>query len=336
MKRGRSRLAGLLGSLVLVLAACGDSPEVSSVDEPTGGATSPAPPASRPPSTAHDDDPQLPFGLGPGIVRGGDDVVADGFEVPLDRFVDQVEAPPEDVTATAHRLGATPEDEARVQEAAAALLGHTEGSGGGPGEIDIHFDGAWFEFHAEGYGHDARPPPTTTPSDADGLDIDEDSAVSMTTAFLAAAALEPAGEPTAYPAGGFLTVEVPIALAGPTPVLRAVASVTFRSDGLVIGGYGPFGGPAHSRPVPVVDVHTAVRRLALTRALVGHPTTTSAPDEAPVVLVAAELVLSLRQVVGADGVPTDERWLVPVYRFEDEAGHESEVIAVHADHLRMP
>ena len=317
--------------VALFVGACGSGgDDLSTTDAPsasTAGTASPTTPTTR------DDDPRLPFDLGPGIVAGGDDVVADGIEVPLDRFRSEI---PDDgaapTTATAARLTSTERDEARARDAAASILGVDAG------DVDIHYEPGWFEFHAEGHGHDEIAPETTLPPPGRSARIDEDDAIALTESFLTVAGLEAASEPAAFENAGYLSVEAPIDLVPGTAVLRATASVTFGPSGTVIGGFGPFGGPADERDVGVVDVAAAVRRLALTQALVGYPTTSAAPPggQDPVVLVSAELVLSLREAVGPDGIPRGDRWLVPVYRFVDEDGKEWEVNAVAAEDLRLP
>ena len=311
--------------------ACGSGDDdVSTAGAPsasTAGTAAPTTPTTR------DEDPRLPFDLGPGIVAGGEDVVADGIDVPLDRFRSEI---PDDgaapTTATAARLTSTERDEVRAREAAASILGVDAG------DVDLHYEPGWFEFHAEGHGHDEVAPDTTLPPPGRSARIDEDDAIALTESFLTVAGLEAASEPSAFENAGYLSVEAPIDLVPGTAVLRATASVTFGPGGTVIGGFGPLGGPADERQVGVIDVPTAVRRLALTHALVGYPTTTVAPPggQEPVVLVSAELVLSLREAIGPDGTPRGDRWLVPVYRFRDQDGNDLEVNAVAAEDLRLP
>jgi hypothetical protein len=315
----------------LLIAACGSGgDDVAAVEAPSGSTAGPTTPTTP---TTLDDDPRLPFDLGPGIVAGGDDVVGEGIEVALDRFRSEIpEGAPAPATATASRLASTERDEAQAREAAAGILGvHAD-------DVDIHYEQGWFEFHAEGHGHDDVVPETTVPPAGRSAEIDEDDAIALTESFFTVAGLEPASRPSAFENGGYLSVEVPVDLVPGTPVLRAFASVTFGPDGTVIGGYGPFGGPADEREVGVIDVATAVRRLALTQALAGYPTTTAAPPggDDPVVLVSAELALSLREAVGPDGTPRGDRWLVPVHRFVDDDGKEWEVNAVAAEDLRLP
>ena len=329
MDRSSRRPIVGIACVALFVAACGSDggDDVSTADAPSASTARPTTP------TTHDDDPRLPFDLGPGIVAGGDDVVGDGIDVPLDRFRSEI---PEDAaapaTATAARLTSTERDEARAREAAASILGMD------PEAVDIHYEPGWFEFHAEGHGHDDVAPETTLPPPGRSAEIDEDDAIALTESFLTVAGLEAASEPTAFGNAGYLSVEAPIDLVPGRDVLRATASVTFGPGGTVIGGYGPFGGPADEREVGVIDVPTAVRRLALTHALVGYPTTTAAPPggQDPVVLVSADLVLSLREALGPDGTPRGDRWLVPVYRFVDEDGNDWEVNAVTVEDLRLP
>lgn len=330
MERSSTRWRAAAVCLVLLVAACGDDSDVSGQAQSTPDVTRPAGSTPTTPTTL-DDDPRLPFDLGPGIVAGGDDVIADGIDVPLDRFRSTVpDDPNRPTTAVSARLGSTPGDEDRAREAAASVLGTA------PEDVDIHYEQGWFEFHAEGHGHDAAPD-TTVPGPDATVEIDEDDAIALTESFLTVAGLDAAAEPTAFESPGYLSVEVPVELVPGTTVLRATASVTFGPDGTVIGGFGPFGGPVDEREVGVIDVPTAVRRLALTHALVGYPTTTVAqPDEEPVTLVSAELVLSLREAVGPDGTPRGDRWLVPVYRLVDEDGNDWEVNAVAAADLRLP
>ena len=297
--------------MVGLLAGCGDDAADQVVSDTT---VAPAP--------AHG---PLPFDLGPGIVRGGDDVVADGFEVPLDGFVDQIADPPAAGTATAHRLVPTAADEQRLREAVATLLGAE------PDHVDLHLEGAWFEFHAEGHSHDDVPGETTVPAPTVQAPVDEDAAVELVSAFLTVAGLRPGGEPEAFPTGEHLSVEAPVALVPGVPVLRALVSVTFGPDGRPVGGYGPFGTPDAGTDVDVIDVPTAVRRLALTQRLAGYPTTIPAPAE-PVTLVSAARALSLRESRGDH----PERWLIPVWRFVDDTGAEYEINAVAAGDLALP
>ena len=323
----------MLAGLALVCLACGDDD-----DDSLAAPTTEAPAGvSRPaPTTIAVEPGTLPFDLGPGIVAGGDDVIAaGGLEVPAGRFVTEIATPPAAATAEAYRLVPDPDDEERVRAAAAAMLGDTVA------DVDFHVDGGRFEFHAEGHGHDSVPVTTIPPSGGErsrgeGSGVEPRDAVAALVRFVAEAGLGPtAGEPATFESGGFLSAEVGLQLVPGAPVTRAEVSVTFDSAGEPIGGFGPIGRPESWGSFDLVGLDAAVRRLELTDALTGYPTTTSAAPGPPVALVSAELVHSRREVVTADGRPTGDTWLVPSWRFTDEAGGTREVIAVVADALQL-
>lgn len=327
-----SRRSSLWRTAVVVALLAGACSDDGAGDDDGSSFPAPETPATETPVTEQPADPRLPFDLGPGIIPGGDDVVGDGFEVTDSRFVDEIEDRPTETEATVYRWTPSGDREAAVQAAVTDLVGDPD--------VEIVVDGPRFEFEtgdAHGHGGEEPEPSTTAPTEpsGSGLEVDEDEVRVRTLAFLRAAGFDPVAESvTTFEGGGFVSIESSVRLAGQTPVLRATASVTYDTHGDVVGGYGPVGEAVPDRTVEVVDVDTALARLALTEARAGHPTTTAVPTE-PVTIVAADLVLSLREVVDADGVPTGESWLLPVYRFVDDAGIEREVNAVVADELRL-
>lgn len=332
---GGGRLARIVcsGALALTVLACGDDDSVAT-DAPaaTGDGDPEASVPRSTPTTARVEPGTLPFDFGPGIVAGGDDVVpADGLEVPTGRFVLQLGAPLDPTPTEAYRLVPDADREQRVRQVAAALLGDPVD------EADFHVDGGQFEFHAEGHGHDDGPPPTTVPSGGEQPPLEVGHAVTTLLEFVDDAGLGPvAGEPTTFESGGFLSVEVGLQLVPGIPVTRAEVSITFDASGAPIGGFGPIGRPERWGSFDLVPVEHAVRRLELTHALAGYPTTTSTVAGPPVELVSGEVVLTRREVVAADGLPTGDTWLVPSWRFRDSEGNPREVLAVTADALQLP
>lgn len=282
-------------------------------------------------------DPRLPFDLGDHIVVGGDDVVAPGIEVDVDgRFVDEIVDRPEATTAEVYRWTPDEDQAARIRGAIDEIAGDED--------ADIHLDPGRFAFDIGGHAHGAESASTDTtvpppPSPSPGPGISAGDAIARTLAFLDAAGLTPAGDDAGdgvrtFDVGDALAVEVDLALAGDTPVLDAVASLTFDAEGHVIGGYGPLGLAEVERSVDVIDLDIAIRRLALVTALSGYPTTTVSPPGSTT-LVSAELVLALRDVVDDTGLPVGEQWLLPTYRFTDAAGGTRTVNAVVATELRL-
>lgn len=321
MRRSTGRgLAVLLVVSALLAGACGgDQPTATS--DPRG-----------PADTTRPIDERLPFDLGPGVGLGGDDVViidpAVG-EVDVEgQLVDEIAERPTDTEAPVHRWVATAAAVARIEAAVAEAVGEAG--------TEVDFEGSDFRFDVGGH-HDeggASPettvPPPTTPATVDEADARRRMLRFVATAGYAAA---PDGIRT-YAVDGLLSVEVDLLLTGSVPVLRATASLTFDAGGDVVGGYGPAGEPEIDRTVDVVDVETALRRLAMASTLSGWPSTTAAPPETRTIL-AADVVLSLRGVLDASGAPTGEAWLVPVYRFVDAGGGTHEVLAPVATALRI-
>ncbi len=312
------RLVAVLATALVVLGACGGDTTTTSAD------------GDGPDVTTRPDDDRLPFDFGPSIGLGGDDVVITDpavGDVDLDaRFVDEIEDRPTETDAVVHRWATTDAVVGRIQSAVDEAVGE-------PG-TEVDFAGADFSFDVGGH-HEADVPETTVPSGAAGAPTDERDARLRTLRFVETAgyAPDPDGVRT-YTSEDLLSVEVDLLLTGTTPVLRATASLTFDADGDVVGGYGPAGEPEVDRTVEIVDTDTAMRRLAMVTVLSGWPTTIATPPEARVI-VAAEVVLSLRGVLDATGSPTGEAWLVPVYRFTDAGGGTREVLAPVATSLRV-
>lgn len=330
MAATRSLLAAglMLAMFALLAGGCGDDDEGS-------GVVAESPTSAGGPSVP--DDPRLPFDFGPGIVLGGDDVVGE-IDVDVDgRFIDDIAERPDAASAEVFRWVADDAQASQVRAAINELAGDED--------VDMHLDPGRFAFDIGGHHDHGGAPDTTettvapaTPPDAP--DLSADDAVARTLAFIDDAGFTPADtDARTFDVGGSLAVEVDLSLIDEstvpdTTVIDAVASLTFDGDGHIVGGYGPLGRPELDRTVAVIDVDTAIRRLALVSTLSGYPTTTMSPP-GPTTLVSAELVLALRDVVDATGLPVGEQWLLPTYRFTDAAGDTHTVTAVVASQLRL-
>lgn len=285
----------------------------------------------------------LPFGFGEAIVRAGDDVgPAEGIAVDFDRFVDATDGAGAVAPSHVDAWRWVPDTDAEnALRQAVTALPHGD-------DIEVIVLGGRFQLEgAHGHGDTSATSAETTvpvttipgsPSSAPDNPVPPAAAVQFTT-DLAVAAVSDSGTgsgPEIFDFDGYRSVELPVDLGGDLPTSRAAVSLTFAPDGSVEGGYGPVGVAVAGRSVGVVDVATAVRRLALVRTLAGYPTTTWNPDAsstAPVRIVDAHLVLAWREVTGADGTPSGTFWLVPTWQLGDDAGGVHEVLAVAADDL---